>query len=83
MWKGESVLPGHRGLKWALLLTLLIVLGVIVDGLNSANGAEVEVGENICFPAHWCIPGTAGETAINLAPTSDTPPMTERIAPRK
>ena len=65
----------HRGSKWAWLsLALLVVFGVIIYVSNPIAGPDVEVGENICFPAHWCLPGTTGESTVEVAPTADAPP---------
>lgn len=61
-----SMMFDHHGSRWAwLLLALLIVFGVIIYASNPTAGADVEVGKNECFPAHWCIPGTTGESAID------------------
>lgn len=112
MWTGYSMMLDHHGSRWAwLLFALLIVFGVIIYASNPTAGPDVEVGENECFPAHWCIPGTtgestidpdgnievgevrcfpahwcipgtaSGESAIELAPTSDAPPSADRITP--
>ena len=65
MWRGYSMARGHRESKWAWLsLVLLVIFGVIIYASVPSEGADVEVGENRCFPIHWCIPGTA-ESAIN------------------
>ena len=78
-----SMMFDHHGSRWAwLLLALLIVFGLIIYASNPTAGADVEVGKNECFPAHWCIPGTAsGESTIKLAPASDAPPSAEQIKP--
>ena len=66
MWIGFSMMIDHHWSGWAWLwLTPLIVFGVIIYAADRSNGADVEVGENICFPVHWCIPGTTGESAID------------------
>ena len=64
MWKGYSMARGHRESKWAWLSSvLLVIFGVIIYASVATEGADVEVGENRCFPVHWCIPGTTGESA--------------------
>ncbi len=74
------MMPDHRRSKWAWLsLALLVVFGVAIYASDPIAGADVEVGENICFPVHWCIPGTTGESAIEVAPTLDAPPSVQRI----
>ncbi len=83
MWRGYSMIPDHRRSKWAwLLLALLVVFGVVIYASDPIAGADVEVGENICFPVHWCLPGTTGESAIDVAPTPDAPPSVQRIDAR-
>ncbi len=83
MWRRYSMMPDHRGSKWAWLsLALLVVFGVIIYASDPTAGADVEVGENICFPVHWCLPGTTGESVFEVAPTSEAPPPTERIDAR-
>ena len=73
----------HRGSKWAWLsLALLVVFGVIIYASNPMGGADVQVGENICFPVHWCLPGTNGESAIEVDPTAEAPPPAERVDAR-
>ncbi len=66
MWTGFSMMIDHHWSGWAWLwLVPLIVFGIIVYVSDPATDADVEVGENICFPVHWCIPGTTGESAID------------------
>lgn len=66
MWKGYSIIPNHRGSRWAwLLLALLGIFGAIIYASVPTDGTDVEVGENRCFPVNWCIPGTTGVSAIN------------------
>ncbi len=82
MRKGYSMIPDHRG-SWAWLsIALLVLFGVVINASNRTVGTDVEVGENICFPVHWCLPGTTGESAIEVAPTADAPPPVERIDAR-
>ena len=65
MWRGYSMARGHRESKWAWLSSvLLVIFGVVIYASVATEGADVEVGENRCFPVHWCIPGTA-ESVIN------------------
>ena len=60
MWGRYSMIPDHAGSMWTRLsLALLVVLGVIIYASYPTAGADVEVGENLCFPAHWCLPETA------------------------
>ncbi len=84
MWKRHSIMPSHHGSRWAWLsLALLAAFGVIIYALVPTDGADVGVRESRCFPVHWCLPGTtAGESAIDVAPTSDTPQSAERIDAR-
>lgn len=73
----------HRGSKWAWLsLALLVVFGAIIYASDPIGGADVQVGENICFPVHWCLPGTTRESAIEVAPTADAPTPAERVDAR-
>ncbi len=66
MWKRYSIMPSHHGSRWAwLLLVLFVVFGAIIYASVPTDGADVEVGENRCFPVHWCLPGTTGESPIN------------------
>jgi|GEM_PF-6206572 len=66
MWKRYSMMGDHRGSKWAWLLSaLVVVFGAIIYASDRSAGADVEVGENRCFPVHWCLPGTTGESPIN------------------
>ena len=65
MWRRYFMMPDRRGSKWAWLsLALLVVFGVIIYASDPTAGADVEVGENICFPVHWCVPGTTGKMDI-------------------
>ncbi len=65
MWSRYPMMLDHRRLKWAWLsLALLVVFGVIIY-MSDPTDEGVEVGENRCFPVHWCIPGTTGESAID------------------
>ena len=84
MWKGYSPKPYRRGSKWAWLslAVLVVFFGVIIYASDPTAGADVEVGENICFPVHWCLPGTTGEPAIEVAPTPNAPPSVQRIDAR-
>lgn len=66
MWRGYLTKPYRRGSTRAWLsFVLLAVFGLIVFASCSTAEADLEVGENRCFPVHWCIPGTAGESAID------------------
>ena len=56
----RPIMHKYRGsaLAWLLLL-LFVALSVYVYSSYLATRAEIKVGENRCFPAHWCVPGTA------------------------
>ncbi len=47
--------------KW--LLAILAVFSVIIYASGPTARADIEVGENLCAPVHWCLPGTTGESA--------------------
>ena len=49
--------------KW--LLAILAVFSVIIYASGPTARADIEVGENLCAPVHWCLPGTTGESAID------------------
>ncbi len=44
-----------------LALAQLVVVGAIIYALYPTASADVEAGENMCFPLHWCLPGTTGK----------------------
>ncbi|MFP6816755.1 MAG: hypothetical protein VB948_09110 [Pseudomonadales bacterium] len=52
---------GSKGV-W-FLIALLAGVGVNASAA-SADVTENEVGENTCFPAHWCLPGTTGVPGV-------------------
>ena len=49
--------------KWAL--AILAVFSVIIYASGPTARADIEVGENLCAPVHWCLPETTGESAID------------------
>ncbi len=64
MPKRYSTMFDHRWSKLAWL-SLALLAGVTIYTLDPTARTDVEVGVNLSFPAHWCIPGTAGEAAID------------------
>ncbi len=56
MWRRHST---TRWVRFAL--AQLVVVGAIIYALHPTASADVEAGENICFPVHWCFPGTTGK----------------------
>ena len=46
-----------------LMIALLVVVGVNASAA-SVDATEIEVGDNTCFPEHWCLPGTTGVPGV-------------------